>query len=85
MLLNRLLFIAPVLITGGLLTAQTSNQTRSITASKTTSVEPAKMNTIGTVDERYQSYNLEMVEIMGGKWWAPLWNATARGGFQIGF
>ncbi len=71
MLLNRLLFIAPVLITGGLLTAQTSNQTRSITASKTTSVEPAKMNTIGTVDERYQSYNLEMVEIMGGKWWAP--------------
>lgn len=26
---------------------------------------------IGTVDERYQSYNVEMVEVTGGRFWAP--------------
>ena len=26
---------------------------------------------IGTVDERYQSYNIEMVEVTGGRFWAP--------------
>ena len=26
---------------------------------------------IGTVDDRYQSYNIEMVEITGGRFWAP--------------
>ena len=26
------------------------------------SLDPAKMPTIGTVDERFQSYNIEMVE-----------------------
>ena len=26
---------------------------------------------IGTVDERYQSYNIEMVEVVGGRFWKP--------------
>lgn len=26
---------------------------------------------LGTVDERYQSYNVEMVEVTGGRFWAP--------------
>lgn len=26
---------------------------------------------IGTVDDRYQSYNIEMVEVTGGRFWAP--------------
>ncbi|MET0179863.1 MAG: hypothetical protein ABW194_05200 [Novosphingobium sp.] len=26
---------------------------------------------VGTVDERYQSYNVEMVEVTGGRFWAP--------------
>ena len=30
------------------------------------SLDPARMPAIGTVDERFQSYNLEMVEIIGG-------------------
>jgi len=34
-------------------------------------VEPAKMKSVGTVDERFQSFNVEMVEVTGGRFWAP--------------
>jgi Glycosyl hydrolase family 79, N-terminal domain len=34
-------------------------------------VAPASMARIGTVDERYQSYNIEMVEVTGGEFWKP--------------
>ena len=34
-------------------------------------VAPAKMPRIGTVDERFQSFNIEMVEVTGGRFWAP--------------
>ncbi len=34
-------------------------------------VAPATMKRIGTVDERYQSFNVEMVEVTGGRFWAP--------------
>ena len=33
-------------------------------------LNPLIFRQIGTVDERYQSYNIEMIEIVGGKWWA---------------
>jgi hypothetical protein len=29
------------------------------------------MKQAGTVDERYQSYNIEMLEVTGGKFWKP--------------
>lgn len=32
---------------------------------------PGKMAKIGAVDERFQSYNIEMVEVTGGRFWAP--------------
>jgi heparanase len=32
---------------------------------------PATMPRIGTVDERFQSYNIEMVEVTGGRFWKP--------------
>jgi len=35
------------------------------------SVTPASMARIGTIDERYQSYNIEMVEVTGGEFWKP--------------
>ena len=35
------------------------------------SLDPAKMPIIGTVDERFQSYNIEMVEVIGGRFWKP--------------
>jgi len=38
------------------------------------SLDPAKMPAIGTVDERFQSYNIEMVEVIGGRFWKPYAN-----------
>ena len=35
------------------------------------SVDPAKMPRIGTVDERFASYNIEMAEVTGGNFWKP--------------
>ena len=35
------------------------------------SVNFAKMARIGTVDERFQSYNIEMIEVTGGRFWKP--------------
>jgi heparanase 1 len=35
------------------------------------SIDPANMPRIGTVDERFQSYNIEMVEVTGGRFWRP--------------
>lgn len=33
--------------------------------------DPAHMPRVGTVDERFQSFNVEMVEVTGGRFWAP--------------
>jgi heparanase 1 len=34
-------------------------------------VVPSALPRIGTVDERFQSYNIEMVEVTGGEFWKP--------------
>ena len=34
-------------------------------------IAPATMPAIGTVDERFQSYNIETVEVTGGRFWKP--------------
>ena len=36
-----------------------------------TAVVPAKMPRVGTIDERFQSFNIEMLEVTGGRFWAP--------------
>lgn len=35
------------------------------------SITPANMARVGQVDERYQSYNIEMLELTGGRFWKP--------------
>ena len=40
------------------------------------SVDPSRLPRLGTVDERFQSYNVEMVEVTGGRFWKP-YNASA--------
>jgi heparanase 1 len=35
------------------------------------SINPTTMPRIGSVDERFQSYNIEMVEVTGGRFWKP--------------
>src|SRR4051812_32471538 len=32
---------------------------------------PSRMMQIGTIDERFQSFNIEMLEVTGGKFWKP--------------
>ena len=34
-------------------------------------ITPASLVRIGTIDERFQSYNIEMVEVTGGRFWKP--------------
>ncbi|CAN5776067.1 hypothetical protein BH10ACI4_BH10ACI4_34710 [soil metagenome] len=34
-------------------------------------IDPAKMAKVATVDERFQSFNVEMLEVTGGRFWAP--------------
>jgi heparanase len=46
-------------------------QARAGTPSEAPSVIPSSLRRIGTVDERFQSYNIEMVEITGGQFWKP--------------
>ena len=43
--------------------------TRALPAAE--SLAPAEMRRIGSVDERFQSYNIEMVEVTGGTFWKP--------------
>lgn len=42
------------------------------------SLDPANMPAIGTVDERFQSYNIEMVEVIGGRFWKPYGSNTSE-------
>jgi hypothetical protein len=37
----------------------------------TLSVDPSRLPRLGTIDERFQSYNVEMVEVTGGNFWRP--------------
>lgn len=41
-------------------------------------VDPASIPRIATVDERFASYNVEMVEVTGGNFWKP-YGANAKG------
>lgn len=38
----------------------------------------ASLEKLGTVDDRYQGYNVEMVEITGGRFWAPYDNSDGE-------
>ena len=40
-------------------------------AGQSVKLSPASMPKLGQVDERFQSYNVEMVEVTGGRFWAP--------------
>jgi hypothetical protein len=40
-------------------------------------IAPGTMPRVGTVDERFQSYNIEAVEVTGGRFWKPYASADA--------
>src|ERR1700681_4291572 len=41
------------------------------------SIPPGSMPRVGTVDERFQSYNVEMIEVTGGRFWKPYGSRTS--------
>ena len=41
------------------------------------SLSPASMPRVGAVDERFESYNIEMVEVIGGRFWKPYLGSAA--------
>jgi len=47
------------------------------------SVNPGRMARVGTVDDRFQSYNIEMVEVTGGRFWKP-YGSKATTAQQVG-
>ncbi len=51
----------------------------SVATAEVPSVTPSSMPRIGTVDERFQSYNIEMVEVTGGRFWKPYTTKSEAG------
>ncbi len=45
--------------------------TRAAAESSLLALTPATMPRVGTVSDRYQAYNVEMLEVTGGKFWRP--------------
>lgn len=39
--------------------------------SESVAINPASMSRIGAVEERFQAYNVEMLEVTGGRFWKP--------------
>ena len=62
--LQTLRIVAQVLMVG-------LGSSSALCAGPVTAVAPAKMPRVGTIDERFQSYNIEMLEVTGGRFWAP--------------
>jgi hypothetical protein len=42
-------------------------------------IAPSSMTRIGAVDERFQSYNIEMIEVTGGRFWKPYESSASDG------
>jgi heparanase len=40
-------------------------------ASAIATIDPSRFQRAGSVDDRFQSYNVEMVEVIGGRFWKP--------------
>lgn len=62
----------PILLTGAvLLLSLSACATMQGDETSSDSLQLSSLAKLGTVDERYQSYNVEMVEVTGGRFWAP--------------
>jgi len=57
--------VAGLIVTGAGLAASPEAKPAAV------ALAPAAMARIGTVDPRFQSYNVEMVEVTGGRFWKP--------------
>ena len=55
----------------GIVIATISGIQKAAAQMPTPSVDPSRLSRLGTIDERFQSYNVEMVEVTGGNFWKP--------------
>ena len=55
----------------GIAVAALAGSQQSAAQAPTLSVDPSRLPRLGTIDARFQSYNLEMVEVTGGRFWKP--------------
>lgn len=46
-------------------------------------IDPLRFTPIGEVEERYQSYNIEMAEVTGGTFWKPYTDAQRQGNESV--
>jgi len=67
---------APAVL-GAILLATAGNEPAARGASSA-ALAPAKMLRVGRIDERFQSYNVEMVEVTGGRFWKPYGSTAAQ-------
>jgi len=50
--------------------------TASGAAPATTAIIPDTLSRVATIDDRFQSYNVEMAEVIGGNFWKPYSKTT---------
>jgi len=55
----------------GLLCMALTMMASAVTFAQAIAVTPRTMPRVGTVDERFQSFNIEMLEVTGGRFWKP--------------
>ncbi|MCK1637965.1 hypothetical protein IVA95_10235 [Bradyrhizobium sp. 157] len=55
----------------GIVIAALTASPKAAAQAPTLSVDPSRLPRLGTIDERFQSYNVEMVEVTGGRFWKP--------------
>ena len=55
----------------GIAVAALAGSQQAAAQAPTLSVDPSRLPRLGTIDARFQSYNVEMVEVTGGRFWKP--------------
>ncbi|MDN5842930.1 MAG: hypothetical protein L0H54_05715 [Alcaligenaceae bacterium] len=75
--------LCAVLTALGLAISQTAGAATQVQDGASATLAPSELASIGTVDERYQSYNVEMLEVTGGEFWKP-YPQTAHPGAGAG-
>ena len=73
-----------VVITAALVAIVSVLHPHTSSAEMSVSVTPSNMPRLATVDARYQSYNIEMVEVTGGRFWKPYGTPTRSNGSLSG-
>jgi hypothetical protein len=72
----------------GIAVAALAGNQKATAQALTLSVDPSRLPRLGAIDERFQSYNVEMVEVTGGRFWKPYAASTstpsARGADNAG-